>query len=143
MIHIRGRTAPSRSPARWSEGQDHSPSFSTPPVPWGGPYMKFLREETSVSRNAQTQSPPIISAGSTSKEEPQSLPPRDHQEVGGGGPGRQGCWGRRQPERDTNTHTNLCGLLPIKSHPSINNCECLHGHAINLCETRLLRGFPY
>lgn len=53
-------------------------------------YVKFLREKTSVSRNGQTQSPPIISAESKSTEEPKSLLPsmpsgRSGVQVPGGG----------------------------------------------------------
>ena len=131
----RGEMTYSRSPARWSKGQDHSLRLLIPWAPWRSSYVEFLREEVSVSRNPPTQQ----------SQKAKGTPPShcDHQkEIWGWGPGRRGCLGCRQPERYTNTHTCVV-FSPIKSHPSINNLKCIHGHAINLRETRLHQGFPY
>lgn len=69
--------------------------------------MKFLREETSVSRNARTQSPPNISAGSKSKEEPQSLPTVTIRRSAVEGLGGRAV-GDAASQSGTQTHTQTC-----------------------------------
>ena len=121
----------SRSPARWSQGPDQSPRPLTPQAPWRSSYVEFPREHISVSRNTPK------STGIKQRGPLVPSPSCDDQKVWHWGPGRQGCLGCSQRERytHTHTHTHTCVVFaPIKSHPPINNLECIHRQAINLGE---------
>lgn len=131
----------SRSPARYSKGQDHSPNLLTPWAAWRSPYMEFLRIKLHFLGTPGLSCPLFQPSQKALMSRGQRSPfsHHDHQEAWVGVSGGGAVWSAASPRGAQ--HTYLCVFSPKKSHPSINNCECVPGMQLTCAKCGYTRVF--